>query len=116
MAFPTWAAFTAALKAAFDDPDAYQTSQCKMKALKQGQQQDYSSYHAAFVPLATILNMDKRIRILFFQRGLQRELRKGLSYRDTLPDTFDAFIQICIRIDNRIRAHKESNSTQQTQG
>ena len=115
IAFPTWAAFTAALKAAFDDPDAYQTAQRKIEALKQGQQQDCSSYHAAFVPLATILNMDERTRISFFQRGLQNELRKALSYRDTLPDTFDAFVQMCIRIDNRIRAHRESNPIR-TQG
>ena len=97
--FPTWATFTTALKATFDDSDAYQTAQRKIEGLKQGQQ-DCSSYHAAFVPLATILNMDVRTRISFFQRGLQNELRKALSYRDTLPDTFDAFVQMCIRIDN----------------
>ena len=38
IAFPTWAAFTIALKAAFDDPDAYQTAQRKIEALRQGQQ------------------------------------------------------------------------------
>jgi hypothetical protein len=114
--FTTWAAFVAALKAAFDDPDAYQTAQRKIEALKQGQQQDCSSYHAAFVPLATILNMDERTRISFFQRGLQNELRNALSYRDTLPDTFDEFVQMCIRIDNRIRAHRESNPAPRTQG
>ena len=33
--FPTWASFTQALKAAFDDPDAYQTAEEKIHKLKQ---------------------------------------------------------------------------------
>ena len=102
--FPTWATFTATLKPAFEDPDVYQTAQRKIEALGQGQQ-DSSSYHAAFVLLATILNMDERTHISIFQRGLQNELRKALSYRDTLLYTFDTFIQMCIQIDNQIRTH-----------
>ena len=75
--FTPWREFVVALKAAFDDPDAYQTAERQILALKQDR--DCSSYHAAFVPLATILNYDGRTKISYFRRGLHRELRKALS-------------------------------------
>ena len=112
---PTWANFVAALKAAFDDPDAYQTAYTKISSLKQ--ERDCSSYHAAFVPLATILGFDQRTKISFFKKGLNGELKKALSYQITLPDIFDAYIQACIKIDNQIRANKEArDSIPRTQG
>ena len=46
IAYQTWEAFTNALAAAFDDPDAYQTAERKLKALKPGYNQDCSFYHA----------------------------------------------------------------------
>ena len=103
----------AALKAAFDDPDAYQTAERQILALKQDR--DCSSYHAAFVPLATILNYDDRTKISYFRRYLHRELRKALSYQST-SENFDAFVRFCIKIDNQIRAERESsNPTPRTQ-
>ena len=106
---PTWASFVAALKAAFDDPDAYQTAYTKISSLKQ--ERDCSSYHAAFVPLATILGFDERTRISFFKKGLNGKLKKALSFQITLPDIFDEFIQACIKIDNQIRANKEARDS-----
>ena len=103
---PTWASFVAALKAAFDDPDAYRTAYTKISSLKQ--ECDCSSSHAAFVPLATILGFDERTRISFFNKGLNGELKQALSYQITLTDTFDEFVQACIKIDNQIRANKEA--------
>ena len=111
--FATWATFVEALRAAFDDPDAYQTAERQILALKQDR--DCSSYHAAFVPLATILNYDGRTKISYFRRGLHRELRKALSYQST-PDDFDTFVQFCIKIDNQIRAERESRDPPRTQG
>ena len=110
ISFVIWTSFVPALKAAFDDPDALQTAERKIRALKQDK--DCSSCHAAFVPLATTLNLDFRTWISFFREGLNHELRKALSYQITLPDTFDAFVQICIRLDNQIRAQKETPRTQ----
>ena len=96
----------AALKAALDNPDAYQTAYTKISSLKQ--EHDCSSYHAAFVPIATILGFDERTRIWFFKKGLNGELKKALSYQITLPDIFDEFVHACIKIDNQIRANKEA--------
>ena len=75
---PTWESFAAALKAAFDDPDAYQTAYMKISSLKQ--ERDYSFYHPAFVPFEIILGFDEGTRILFFEQGLNGELKNVLSY------------------------------------
>ena len=106
ISFPTWTEFVAALRAAFDDPDANQTAYTKISTLRQ--ERDCSSYHTAFVPLATILGIDERTKISFFKKGLNGELKKTLSYQITLPDIFDEFVQACIKIDNQIRANKEA--------
>ena len=76
--FTTWTACVEALTAALDNLDAYQTVQCQILALKQDC--DCYSYHAAFIPLDTILGYDARIKILYFRRGLHHKLRKALSY------------------------------------
>ena len=77
LAFTTWAAFVEALRVAFDDPDAYQTAEYQILALKQDR--DCSSYYITFVPLATILNYEGCTKISYFRRGLYRELQKALS-------------------------------------
>ena len=105
---PSWASFVAALKAAFDDPDTYQTAYKKISSLKQ--ERDCSSYHAAFIPLATILSFDERTSISFFKKWLNGELKKALSYQITLPDIFDEFVQACIKIGNQIRGKKEAGN------
>ena len=106
ISFPTWTVFVAALHAAFDDPDAYQTAYTKISTLRQ--KRDCSSYHAAFVPLATILGIDERTKISFFKKGLNGELKKALSYQITFPNTFDEFVPACIKIDNQIRTNREA--------
>ena len=115
ISFPTWTEFVTALRAAFDDPDAYQTAYTKISTLRQ--ERDCSSNHTAFVPLATILGIDERTKISFFKKGLNGELKKALSYQITLLDIFDEFVQACIKIDNHIRAYKEArDAIPRTQG
>ena len=115
ISFPTWTDFVAALRAAFQDPDAYQTAYNRIASLKQDK--DCSSYYAAFVSLATVLGIDERTKISFFKKGLHAELKKALSYQITLPTGFEEFVQACIKIDNQIRANREAHDAiPRTQG
>ena len=115
ISFPTWTEFVTALRAAFDDPDAYQTVYTKISTIRQ--ERICSSYHAAFVPLGTILGIDECTKISFFKKALNGELKKALSYQITLPDIFDEFVQACIKINNQIRANKEArDAIPRTQG
>ena len=70
--FTNWATFVEAIRAAFDDTDAYQTMEGQILSLKQGR--DCSSYYTAFIPLATILNYDGHTKIYYFRIGLHCEL------------------------------------------
>ena len=103
ISFQIWAQFVAALKAAFDDPDAYQTAERKIRALKQGPRH-CSAYHEEFVPLAVILQWGNRLEINYFHQGLNRRLREALSNQLELPSTFDAYVQVAIKLDNNFRA------------
>ena len=73
-AFATWESFVENQKAAFDYPDAYQTAERKIHALKQGNR-DCAAYHAEFITYATILNWDDCTKISFFRKGLDEELQ-----------------------------------------
>ena len=97
------------LKAAFDDPDAYKTAQRKIQALRQGTK-DCSTYNAEFVPLATILRIDDRTKISYFQQGLNDALQDSLAQQLLLPEEFNEYVQACIKIDNQLRARKEQKS------
>ena len=109
-AFPTWASFIQALKAAFDDPDAYQTAERKIHNLRQGNR-DCATYHAEFFTCATILDWDERTKISFFKKGLDDELQKLLLTNFNPPTVFTDYVAIAIKLDNNLRAHKQQKYT-----
>ena len=76
ISFPTWTEFVTDVRAGFEDPDAYQTAYNKISTLKQ--EKDCSSSYTTFVPLATILGINKGTTISFFKKGLNAELKKAL--------------------------------------
>lgn len=92
-----------ALKAAFDDPDARATVESKLLALKQ-HTKDCSSYHAEFVTYAASLQLDDQTKILFFRRGLAKQVQTALANQQIPPTTFAEFVQLCITLDNNLRA------------
>lgn len=107
--FETYAAFIEGLRAAFDDPDARATAERKLLSLKQGKR-DCSAYHAEFVTYAAPLDMDARMKTSLFRRGLNTEVQRALAVQANPPDNFDAFVQLCIKLDNNIRALPVSES------
>ena len=89
--FATWESFVENLKAAFDDPDAYQTAERKIHALKQGNR-DCAAYHAEFITYATILNWDDCTKISFFRKGLDEELQRLLLTQINPPQVFTEYV------------------------
>ena len=100
--FDSYATFSTALKNAYDDPDARATAERKLRALKQGNK-DCSAYHAKFATYATVLNYDNLTKRSFFTEGANQGLKDALSYQISLPEDFDEFIKICIKLDNNTR-------------
>ena len=76
ISFHTWTEFVTALRAGFEDLDAYQTAYNKISTLKQ--EKDCSSSYTTFVPLATVLWINTRTTISFFKKELNAELKKAL--------------------------------------
>src|SRR5258705_7252985 len=101
--FPSFTNFVQSIQAAFDDPDARATAERKLKALKQGPK-DCSTYHAEFTTLVTLLGWDDPMKISYFQQGWSYEVQKGLAYHASPPEIFNDFVQLSIKIDNRLRA------------
>jgi len=100
--FMTYEAFVRALKNAYDDPDAQATAERKLHNLKQGNK-DCSAYHAEFCTYATTLNYDDMTKISFFSNGANQDLKTALLYQASPPETFDKFVQLCIKLDNRAK-------------
>ena len=100
--FENYAAFATALQNADDDPNARATAERKLRALKQGLK-DCSTYHAEFATYATVLNYDNLTKRSFFTEGANQGLKDALSYQISLPDDFNEFIKVCIKLDNNVR-------------
>jgi len=100
--FGSYREFTVALKNAYDDPDAQATAQRKLRNLKQGDK-DCSTYHAEFATYATVLNYDDATKIQFFTEGANHHLKTAIAYQPSLPETFNQFVQLCIKLDNSMK-------------
>jgi len=95
-------AFVRALKNGYDDPDTRATAERKLHNLKQGNE-DCLAYHAEFCTYATTLNYDDMTKISLFSNGANQDLKTALSYQASPPETFYEFVQLCIRLDNRVK-------------
>jgi len=42
-------------------------------------------------------------KISLFSNGANQDLKTALSYQASPPETFDEFVQLCIRLDNRAK-------------
>jgi len=100
--FSSYGEFAIALKNAYDDPDARATAQRKLRNLKQGDK-DCSTYYAEFATYATVLNYDDATKIQFFTEGANHDLKTTIAYQPSPPETFDQFVQLCIKLDNSMK-------------
>ena len=101
--FMNYEAFIIALGSAWDDPDAIATAERKLLNLKQGNE-PCSVYHAKFSSLMAILKWDTPAQVSHFKRGLRDELKDLLVSIPDQPTTFDDYVKLCIKLDNRWHA------------
>jgi hypothetical protein len=107
--FQDWKSFADGLAAAFDDPDRIAIAERELKKLKQGRD-TASAYNAKFVAIATILDLQDRQKISAFRDGLNYEVRQGLVNQIDPPTTFDEYVRLVIKLDNRIRSLREEEA------
>jgi len=102
-------AFVRSLKNAYDDSDARATTEHKLYNLKQGDK-DCSAYHAEFSTYATTLNYNDMTKISFFSNDANQVLKTALSYQASPPDSFDKFVQLWIKLDNKVKLLQSQSS------
>ncbi|OAA54381.1 gag protein [Akanthomyces lecanii RCEF 1005] len=101
--FTRYANFEEALTVAFGDPDEIRTATRKLKTLRQ----TGSTQHFAreFRRIATKLEWDDESQMELFYDGLREDVKDDL-YKMDRPDSFDTFVEMAIKIDNRNYARR----------
>jgi hypothetical protein len=92
------------LEAAFGDPDEVRMASGELDHLMQGNR-EFSIYYGKFQHLMAILDYDSKAKKAALKRGLSKELQASLVYQTDEPEDFDKFVELCMKIDYRIRAH-----------
>jgi hypothetical protein len=101
------------LEAAFGDPDQVGTASAELDKLTQGNK-EFSQYYAEFQRLMAILDYDSNAKKAALKRGLSRELQTSLVYQAKEPQDFAKFVDLCMKLDYRIRAHAAATKRQTT--
>jgi hypothetical protein len=92
------------LEATFGDPDEVGMASGELDHLTQGNR-EFSIYYAEFQLLMAILDYDSKAKKAALKRGLFKELQASLVYQTDEPKDFDKFVELCMKVDYRIRAH-----------
>jgi hypothetical protein len=75
---------------------------------------EFSQYYAEFQHLMAILDYDSNAKKAALKCGLSRELQTSLIYQAQEPQDFAKFVDLCMKLDYRIRAHAVATKCQTT--
>ena len=105
-----------ALRSAWGDPDARATAERKIRDLRQGKD-NASTYYSKFATLRARVNWNDDALKDQFRRGLRDEIKDMLIHRDP-PANFEAFVKLCISLDNawHIRQAEKAGRQNQSSG
>jgi hypothetical protein len=108
--FQNMADFIEQIRANFGDPNPQATADQQIRNLRQGNK-DCSAYHTQFTEYSTVLEWDDKSQISQFWQGLTPNLQRMLIGRNDIPTEFNKYAQLCIRLDNELRAYQQRNQT-----
>jgi hypothetical protein len=92
------------LEAAFGDPDQVGTTSAELDKLTQGNK-EFSQYYVEVQHLMAILDYDSNAKKAALKHGLSRELQTSLIYQAEELQDFEKLVDLCMKLDYRIRAH-----------
>src|SRR5947209_16272537 len=74
-----------------------------------------SAYYTNFQNIINLLEFDDHAKIMFFRNSICEKVKELLVGRDKIPTIFLEFVQLCIHLNNDIRAfeieHTYKNQT-----
>jgi hypothetical protein len=95
------------LERAFGDPDRAATAARKLYALKQGHR-EFSTYYAEFARYAADVDWNEPAKLSVLKNGLSYDLKQDLIPLPEEPQTIEALVAVCQKLDNRRRALENS--------
>jgi hypothetical protein len=101
------------LEAAFGDPNQVGTASAELDKRMQGNK-DFSQYYAEFQCLMAILDDDSNAKKATLKRCLSEELQTSLVHQAEEPQDFAKFVDLCMKLDNRIHTHAVATKRQTT--
>ena len=66
-------------------------------------------YYAKFATYMTIHNYDNLTKRSFFTEVANQGLKDAITFQISLPEDFDKFIKICMKLDNNAHLHTQSH-------
>jgi len=91
--------FEEALRMVYQDPDEKQQAESELMDLKQTH--SASSYLAEFRRLTAKLDMTEETKIYTFRRNLKPRVKREMASKLNLPEAFDEYAKITVRLDNQ---------------
>lgn len=101
------------LDRAYDDPDRAGTADRELQRLRQ-KNHPFSSYYADFTRIMSDLDYNESSKLSALKRGLCDEIKDTLRVTINEPTGFDAFVDLCQKIDNKNRAYAADRPTPRT--
>ena len=97
--------FITAMSQVFDDPNRCATAEARLHSLQQGRR-SVAEYAAEFRRWVSDTNWNPAAQRSQFRRGLSEAIKDELA-RLEAPDDLDDFIQVCVRIDQRLTERRK---------
>ena len=101
-------AFISAISQVFDDPNRCATAELKLHNLRQGNR-SVAVYTAEFRRWVTDTTWNHAAQKSQFRRGLSEQMKDELARTD-IPEDFEDFIQLCIRVDQRLTERRREKT------
>lgn len=108
--FASYAAFVSDMTLIFGDPDPVATAEHQLSLLEQGRN-SVAVFYLEFRQLMVVLGWNNNAQRWWFQCRLNDQIRQALVLVDT-PTDLKEFVQVCIRLENRIRALDEERANE----
>lgn len=103
--FASYAVLVSDMTLIFGDPDPVATAEHQLNLLEQGNN-SVGAFYLEFQQLMAVLGWNENAQRYGFRCRLNDQIRQVLVSVDT-PDDLKEFVQLCIRLENRMRALDE---------
>src|SRR3954447_15424419 len=104
--FGTYTDFKEKITNAWGDLNPKATAEEAIRTLRQGKN-DCTTYYTEFTNYVYELDWDNEAKIAQFKYGLNQKIIEKMIGMENIPETFEAFANKCIKLDNELRSFQQ---------